>query len=509
MIRKAKVKKVCIALILILLLCISGCKSTFYLQNAKDADQQILEEIQSKKVVFIGENHSTVFPIFFMTQKMEDFYQAGVRYLFLEEEGDGFLPAGDYDDYKVIVTPPWCTFGWKYEYHLMELEIARINSLHPEDPIKVIFPEKGFVMPDDENDGTKVLNARDSQAQKTIIQTLDSSKPEEKAIIFYGDGHGSKIPLNYYNYEDLWYPTGYYLNQHYGDQYSSFRILYLRNDDYTRAYYGKDSNFKILSDNYLAEFFTPEELNNYDFISVTNQRIYGIIYPYIINDNNLTALYNSVADFDFQNIAMKSSYEVTNLVMGISYLKYTFRDYFPFSFEKNNMGEALAFLEEKVFQSGKAPSSFCGQFPSFTMEEWERYAEYLFSYKWLEDYIYDYLDEEYKKDAVSYVLYNMEHAIEMNPYDPWPKYWLAYFMTEKATSSGKERDYKEALSAWESFLSDDASPACPGLLIAYERIALCYSELEESDKALLYEEKAGELKKSFPWDSLEMYFFGG
>ena len=190
-------------LFLSFLLILTSCKTAINLQNEKNADEQIIEYLKSKKIVFIGEHHSTVFPILYLTQNMETFYNTGVRYLFLEEEGDGFFPAENYDNYRLKVVPPWCTFGWKYEYHLMELEVARVNQLHPSDPINVIFPEEGITWPEDMNDATKVLNARDAQAQKTIIEIMDKAKPEDKAIIFYGSGHGMKNPDYYHGDQAL------------------------------------------------------------------------------------------------------------------------------------------------------------------------------------------------------------------------------------------------------------------------------------------------------------------
>ena len=491
------------------LLLLISCKTTINLQDAKNADEQIFEYLQSKKIVFIGENHSTVFPILYMTQNMEKFYNTGVRYLFLEEEGDGFFPAGNYDDYRLQIVPPWCTFGWKYEYHLMELEIARINQLHPDDPINVIFPEKGIIWPEDMNDATKVLNARDAQAQKTIIQIMDNSKLEDKAIIFYGSGHGMKNPDHFYSDEALWYSSGYYLNNHYGDQYASFNIYELINNDYTKVNYGKDSDFKILNEKYLRKELSEDEISNYDFYCATNQRIYGIAIPYITTAYHLQALYNNVAGFDINDQSPNRARELSYFALAISYLKYCFGDYFPFSFEENNLEEALDLLNKSVFQSGKAPSSFCKNLPSYTIEEWEKYAEYLFSYEWLEDYIYGYIDyEKMGKKACGYIIYNMKQAIKMNPQDPWPQYWLAYFMNEKAYYSGKKADYEKAITEWENFLNYDAASACPGLLTAYDRLSINYLKIGNEEKSNFYINKKEKIEKNFPWDNTEMYFFG-
>lgn len=496
-------------LFLSLVLLLTSCKTTFNLKDAKNADEQIIEYLQAKKIVFIGENHTTVFPILYMTQNMKKFYNAGVRYLFLEEDGDGFFPAENYDNYKLQIVPPWCTFGWKYEYHVMELEIARVNQLHPDDPINVVFPEEGIIWPEDMNDATNVLNARDAQAQKRIIEIMDKAKPEDKAIVFYGSGHGMKNPGHYYGDEALWYSSGYYLNNHYGNQYASFNICELINNDYTKVNYGKDSNFKILSEKYLKYELSDEYISNYDFFCATDQRIYGIIYPYITTDYNLHALYNYVADFNIEEKTPDMAREHVSLLLAISYLKYCFGEYFPFSFEENNLDTALTFLNNSVFLSGKAPSSFCKNLPSYTMEEWEKYAEYLFSYNWLEDYIYGYIDnEKAEKKACGYVIYNMKQAIKMNPDDPWPQYWLAYCMNEKADLSCKKFDYEKAIAEWENFLNHKAASACPGLLVAFDRLSINYSKIGNEEKSLFYKDKKEKIEKNFPWDDTDMYFFG-
>jgi len=498
-------KKIYYLTILFLFL-LTSCKTTYNLQKSKNADEQILEAIQSKKIVFIGETHTTVFPILYMTQSMEKFYEAGVRYLFLEEEGDGFsYTDGNYDNYKIHIVPQWCTRAWKYEYHLMEKEIARINQLHKEDPIKVIFPEEGVVYPENMNDGVAVQNARDMQAHKTIIEVMDSAKPEDKAIIFYGDGHGSKLPDNYLNYEGLWYSTGYYLNKYYGEQFASVEIWNLRNDDYTKVKYGRDSNFKVLDEKFLSEKY----LSAYDYFCVTNQRIYGITYPYIATDENIKAVYNIVCNINNDKTSPFYDDDVAEFGFAICFLKYYFGDLFPFSYEKNNLEEALTILDEKVFYGGQTPSLFSVDLPAFSMEEWEKYAEYIFSYSWLDDYIMNFIDTpKMQKKAAGYVINNMSHAIKMNPHDIWPKYWLAYFKTEKAKLSSKKSDFKSAILEWEKFFNDDAAYSCPSLELAYRKMALCYSVIGDKVQEQLYLENAEKLSDIFPFDSLNVYYFG-
>lgn len=64
-------------------------------------------------------------------------------------------------------------------------------------------------------------------------------------------------------------------------------------------------------------------------------------------------------------------------------------------------------------------------------------------------------NEKTWKKACSYIIYNMNQAIKMNPQDPWPQYWLAYFWNEKADLSGKKSDYEKAISEWEVFLNNN------------------------------------------------------
>ena len=66
-------------------------KEIFDLRDALEAKEQIIKELSSKKIVFISENHDEVYPLYFISKNLEDFYKAGLRYLFLEEENDNYI----------------------------------------------------------------------------------------------------------------------------------------------------------------------------------------------------------------------------------------------------------------------------------------------------------------------------------------------------------------------------------------------------------------------------------
>ena len=78
-------KKFTLTFVILFLISLTGCKTTFDLRNEKDAAYQIVEDIQSKKIVFLGDEHDWAFPPQFIAENLENFYKAGVRYIFLEE----------------------------------------------------------------------------------------------------------------------------------------------------------------------------------------------------------------------------------------------------------------------------------------------------------------------------------------------------------------------------------------------------------------------------------------
>ena len=123
-------------------------------------------------------------------------------------------------------------------------ELLRINTLHKNDPIAVIWPETGVEINREdlsfEKDATVILNKRDAQAQKKIIEIMDST--DKPGMIFYGSGHGLKMPRVYYhNTDSEWKMLGSYLYDYYGSDYcaprskavedtsSFFQIFFQRN----------------------------------------------------------------------------------------------------------------------------------------------------------------------------------------------------------------------------------------------------------------------------------------
>lgn len=265
-----------------------SCTSKYNLQKEQDVCDKICEDLTDKKIIFISEKHSDVYPILFMIENLEKFYQSGLRYLFLEAGDDGYLADSNFTEYNFEIVPPWGLYAWKYEQHLLELEIERINLLHKDNPIKVIWPEYNLDYSTFNNNAPEVLNFRDKTIQENIINVMDASKVSDKAIIFYGGAHGSKKTIKgFYSGEDEeWKTTGCYLNDYYGDSYVSYNFNYLESKKIKNI----NSDNVILTGNNLKQFVPLEYLDCYDNECVTTIRKYGVIYPYVFTNENINVL---------------------------------------------------------------------------------------------------------------------------------------------------------------------------------------------------------------------------
>ena len=147
------------------------------------------------------------------------------------------------------------------------------------------------------------------------------------------------------------------------------------------------------------------------------------------------------------------------MLLGIYYLKYHYKDFFDFDYESKaqNFDEAIKTIKQ-VSCNFKYDLSFL-----------ERYMEFIYSYGWLEDYLFIPANDE----RIGYVLYNMKKAKEIAPNnDIWPQYWIAYFKTEQAIYSEKKSDYKKALKEWKELFQNELLYVSPVLKLAYENSAL-------------------------------------
>ena len=106
-------KKFCFFVVLSFLFLIISCKTKFDLRNEKDAAVQVVQDIQTKKIIFLGNNHNGAVPTFFLTENLKKFYDAGVRYLFLEGDNDNYI--SEPEKFKAKIYPIWGHFGYNFE----------------------------------------------------------------------------------------------------------------------------------------------------------------------------------------------------------------------------------------------------------------------------------------------------------------------------------------------------------------------------------------------------------
>ena len=109
---------------------------------------------------------------------------------------------------------------------------------------------------------------------------------------------------------------------------------------------------------------------------------------------------------------------------------------------------------------------------------------------------------------LSFFLDKMSQAQKINSRDIWPQYWIAYFRTEKASSSGKKTDYKKAMYEWEKLFQNDLFYASPIIGIAYKKMALCAEKTDNVDKALIYKQKENDVNPLLDIDFEYYKYFG-
>lgn len=486
-----------------------SCTTVYDFTNEKPASDMIVEDLKTKKIVFIGENHADVYPILFMTQNLEQFYEAGLRYIFLE---GGFRRLHDGYSNDFLLLEPWLNAGWKYESCLFEETILNLNVLHKDDPIIVIFPEEGRedAIGTTLKDQSDNLNSRDSYAQKNIISILEKSKPEEKAIMFYGTNHGYKIMQKRFGYD--WKASGVYLKERYKDDFTNYTLMHFYGQKRTDISLENDFDCKVVPNKFRSKLFHKEWSSAFDNICITKKEVYGVPYAYIPTESNIKVLIDYVkTGIEYTDkILNVEDYSATSyycqFLSSVYYLKYHFGDLFQFdsSMSLEELKNQIVNLENIIFSQNFDINDFLIQ--SSTLEELEEYIKYLCSYKLIDDYLTGPVVP--RKKMIPDILSSLSHAKTLNSRDIWPQYWISYFETENAMYSKQDKDFKKALSCWEELLLNDVLYASPVLKLAYRKTAFCEEQLGNKDKSLMYKEKENSIQSFWDIDYNKLTFYG-
>ncbi|GHU97738.1 hypothetical protein FACS189483_04580 [Spirochaetia bacterium] len=432
-----------------------SCKTLNYqvIIETPDAKQYILDEIALRKIIFIAEQHEEVNPILFMAENIADFYNAGVRYLFLEGGGNS-LPGSEH--YNFFSFFPWLSAGWKYEDVLFLQALKDLNdSLPEEDRLKIINAEAGqyfsvtiYNNPDYES---TLLNSRDEYAFNTIASYMDNSAPGEKAIIFYGGSHGIKKPytMTADNGARFTYKTlAARLYEKYGDDFFSFGY----------------------------------DCNQYDAVIIERNPVYGIFYQYMPTNENLIFIKNSLREYENTIAAWKDEEQIVHseeqgqYLMAIYYLKLYFGDKFNYSFWNGgqSLAEALDELELAVYNSPENPADTI-----VTPMSIAALREY--HHVMVESDIERLING--RKITIPNLITDMKKAVQIFPDDLWSYYWLAYAETLNG-------NYREAVQHWEYILGKPLSACMETLPAMYRMASACYQKLGQTEKSHTYSELA-------------------
>ena len=481
----------------------SGCGSTFDLRNEKDAAHQIIEDIRSKKLVFLGDEHNWAFPPQFIAENLENFYEGGVRYIFLEEKSGYYLKESE--QYESFIYPAWGTWGYKQEFHILTDEITRLNEIYKADPLTVVWPEENIAFTDEEfSDTHTTLNKRDIIIQKRIIEIMDNN--DKKGLIFYGSAHGLKKTAVWDSdsKEPYWTMTGVYLSKHYGDDFSAFRFVPFYSDRNARIIYkNRDKNktdCKAVSGENLARFLQYNNAESeYDHYCLCQNYSWAVPEFYVPEQRNLKYL---ISLLECSKIGDEVKIDVwskkSEQLLAVYYLKFHLGEKFDFDW---NMSD------EKIYEAlGKITDADLCNIP-YDLKRCENYISWLHS--GIEYYVSNRSEcLDYIENDLRWYLKDMKQAQKLNPTDIWPLYWTAYFETEKAIVKDSKNDYRNALNSWEQLFESDLFYASPVISLAYKKASLCAGKSGETEKAAFYENKASNVNPLLNIDFENYVYFG-
>ncbi len=498
-----KKQKLIIVLIISFLSVVISCKPTFDLRVEKDAAEQIVEDIKNKKIIFIGNNHDSAFQSLFLKENLFDFYKAGVRYIFLEGNSNHYID--EQEDYSFYLFPAWARFGYRFEEVLIGDEIQRINKLYKHDPIKVILPEEGLEIKSEEwADDTLEKNIRDKFIQKKIIEIMDNT--DSKALILYGDAHGLKKTevWNPSSKNPYWTRLGFYLDNHYGSEFCTYYFYPYSTDKRKKVLYSNASEnnmeCKSLSEENINLIIKIENSErDYDHYCLYKKWIHAVPIYYVPTEENLKYMLSFFLDgkllYDKKiDVLSKKSGQL----FALYYLKYHLGERFDYDYRYSD--EQLRVALEKLRNEDLVTLPY-------NLEELEFY-NYLLT-EWISSYVCDHaVAINYIDRDLSFFLDKMSQAQKINSRDIWPQYWIAYFRTEKASSSGKKTDYQKAMDEWEKLFQNDLFYASPIIGIAYKKMALCAEKTDNVDKALIYKQKENDVNPLLDIDFEYYKYFG-
>ncbi|MDR1399888.1 MAG: hypothetical protein LBJ41_08205 [Treponema sp.] len=454
-----------------------------------DAKQYIIDALTQNKLVFIGKDHAQVNEELFMAENLQAFYDAGLRYIFVEGAFTEFSPVSGQSslpvDNRIWLFPPWRTdVGEKYEENVLYQAVLRINVAVPyEEHIRFIPVDAGY----EETD----LNKREQEVFNNISAFMEKLPPQKKALIFYGDAHGRTKPAEWRvlgGESFLWTPMGVYLKERYGDNFISMLSPISAKDERYNLY----QNIPELRDfasRTKVEFAIP---SHYDAVIVDEEIIFGTGKNYMPTYENLFAMYNNLRylegniDTWKDAVATLREEEQGQYLQLIYYLKLWLGDSFNYRFwdtvkpvpvvirlrdTRNSLREALDNLNTSTIQ--EIARTLNAQDAQSTQRM------YAYSKAMLLSALTDFLYGEDTAEVFIWIADHMKEAITLFPQDLWSYYWLAYSETELG-------DYDAAIEHWEYIIAQPSSYCLETLPRVYQKLSACYAVKGDLGKSYEY-----------------------
>ena len=480
-----------------------SCKTKFDLRGEKDSVEQIVEDIKSKKIVFLGNEHANGWISLFIKENLLKFYEAGVRYVFLEGDNNHYISKAE--DFCFCLYPVWGEFGFRFEETLIGDEIIKINEQHKEDPITVIFSEQGLVITEEEwEDDTLMNNIRDRFIQRRIIEIMDST--DSKALVFYGNAHGLKKSeiWNPSSKDPYWIRLGYYLDRHYGNSFSTY-YFYPYDTDRNKTVLYEDRHINKLECKSLSEkniellLKTENAERDYDHYCLYKKWIHAVPVYYVPTNENLRFMISLFPEYKISEEKKIDIWsEKSKQLFALYYLKYHLGSRFDYDYTRSDEQLQVALEKLKNEDLNTLP---------YDLEQLELYSSLMT--EWISSYVCDhsvaitFIDRD-----LDFYLEKMSEAQKQNPRDIWPQYWTAYFRTEKAIFSDKKADFQKAQDEWQKLFENDLFYASPIVKNAYRKMSLCAAKSGNQSLSKTYQTKADNVNPVLDFDFEYYQYFG-
>ncbi|MDR2178073.1 MAG: hypothetical protein LBP20_08565 [Treponema sp.] len=474
-----------------------------------------------------------------MTENLQRFYDAGVRYILVEGGGGRKDDSPVYSDEELLDRGILLFYPWEYvgvRYSARDWGgvsgTGKANYLinadkEGRDRLTRVGLEWGrmSVIPGS-TDPWELLNYRDEYMAGMAFEYIDKAAPGEKFLVLAGGEHGISVRTGPHSDPDVWKPLGMYLREKYGKNFIS--LYYITLDETIKM----DGAYRDLLEsdewrnmpegprlvaprqarklfNVLPILYNP----TFDGYIIDKAGIKGVMYSYtLFMPEVMRAIIDQTKEYeavisvlsrennlDYENVDLY--YNIRNLLANVYYLRLFFGDYFPYSFWNPEMPlkNALAALESLVFSVVKNPADLM-RFPVPAVETIRDYHDHIELFALINGLNNNEGDnnklERQFKTAEPY----LKKAHELFPYELWTEYWygkMYYTLT----------DYEKAYEHLRRMLDDPLIVSMQIYPETLEMAAFCAERIGNQEQAVEYRAVKNGLANEFGIDTTRFHLF--